>query len=194
MANIKRAQQLEASDENRMRQKNKTEGAPGPLKAGVFWGDSKCFVIQGGDSRDGASGVDPNSRLELDAHSFPACAFDLDPSIVSPRFDQVCAIDYNHERFWRRQVCICSLVSPLSRSRPPLILRVCCRWRGGPSRQSSQRHSGNGNRGGGQGGARGGGISSPGASSPAQEQHVPVRGFNATEAKNILKRGRTARV
>ncbi|KAF3396126.1 hypothetical protein F1880_007305 [Penicillium rolfsii] len=63
------------------------------------------------------------------------------------------------------------------------------RWRG-PARQSSQRQSGNGNRdkSGGQGGPRSG-NSSWGASSPAQDQHVPVRGFNATEAKNVLKKG-----
>ncbi|KAJ5105085.1 hypothetical protein NUU61_002432 [Penicillium alfredii] len=63
------------------------------------------------------------------------------------------------------------------------------RWRGGPSRQSSQRHSGNGNRErtGGQGGTRGNAAWS--GSGPAQEQHVPVRGFNAADSKNILKRG-----
>ncbi|KAJ5176508.1 uncharacterized protein N7482_002385 [Penicillium canariense] len=62
------------------------------------------------------------------------------------------------------------------------------RWRG-PSRQSSQRHSGNGNRDktGGQGGPRGG-SSSWGSTSPAQDQHVPVRGFNAAEAKTVLKK------
>ncbi|KAJ5619513.1 hypothetical protein N7510_003497 [Penicillium lagena] len=57
------------------------------------------------------------------------------------------------------------------------------RWRGGPSRQSSQRQ----NRGG-QGGQRGGNAAWSG-SGPAQEQHVPVRGFNAAETKNALKRG-----
>ncbi|KAJ5191415.1 uncharacterized protein N7498_010400 [Penicillium cinerascens] len=62
------------------------------------------------------------------------------------------------------------------------------RWRGGPSRQSSQRQSNNGNRGGGQGGPRNDNSSS-GASGPSQEQHVPVRGFNASEARNLLKRG-----
>ncbi|KAJ5934602.1 hypothetical protein N7466_004149 [Penicillium verhagenii] len=78
------------------------------------------------------------------------------------------------------------------------------RWRG-PSRQSSQRHSGNGNRdraAGGQGGqgaqagAQGGpqqnasqsGNNAWGGSGPAQDLHVSVRGFNAAEAKNILKR------
>ncbi|CEJ62132.1 hypothetical protein PMG11_10642 [Penicillium brasilianum] len=63
------------------------------------------------------------------------------------------------------------------------------RWRG-PARQSSQRQSGNGNRDktGGQGGPRGG-NSSWGSSSPAQDQHVPVRGFNAAEVKNVLKKG-----
>ncbi|CAL5872225.1 uncharacterized protein PFLUO_LOCUS6484 [Penicillium psychrofluorescens] len=57
------------------------------------------------------------------------------------------------------------------------------RWRGGPSRQSSQRQ----NRGG-QGGQRGGNAAWSG-SGPAQEQHVPVRGFNAAETKSALKRG-----
>ncbi|OOQ83904.1 hypothetical protein PEBR_32848 [Penicillium brasilianum] len=62
------------------------------------------------------------------------------------------------------------------------------RWRG-PARQSSQRQSGNGNRdkSGGQGGPRGG-NSSWSSSSPAQDQHVPVRGFNAAEVKNVLKK------
>ncbi|KAJ5929363.1 hypothetical protein N7454_007211 [Penicillium verhagenii] len=86
------------------------------------------------------------------------------------------------------------------------------RWRG-PSRQSSQRHSGNGNRdraAGGQGGqgaqgaqgaqagVQGGQQNAPqsgnnawGGSGPAQDLHVSVRGFNAAEAKNILKRGPT---
>lgn len=73
------------------------------------------------------------------------------------------------------------------------------RWRG-PSRQSSQRHSGNGNRdraAGGQGGAQSasqggpqGGNNAWGGSGPVQDLHVSVRGFNAAEAKNILKRGR----
>lgn len=69
-------------------------------------------------------------------------------------------------------------------------MSVRSRWRG-PARQSSQRQSGNGNRdkSGGQGGPRGG-NSSWGASSPAQDQHVPVRGFNAMEAKNVLKKGK----
>ncbi|KAJ5665372.1 uncharacterized protein N7477_007820 [Penicillium maclennaniae] len=58
------------------------------------------------------------------------------------------------------------------------------KWRGGPSRQSSQRHSNNGNR----GGPRNDNTS-PAASGPAQDQHVPVRGFNAAEAKSLLKRG-----
>ncbi|KAJ5577730.1 uncharacterized protein N7459_006694 [Penicillium hispanicum] len=64
------------------------------------------------------------------------------------------------------------------------------KWRGGPSRQSSQRHSGNGNRdraAGGHGGARGGNAAWS-SSYPAQDQHVPVRSFNAAEAKSILKR------
>ncbi|KAJ5100249.1 hypothetical protein N7456_006301 [Penicillium angulare] len=62
------------------------------------------------------------------------------------------------------------------------------RWRG-PGRQSSQRHAGNGNRDrtGGHGGAQGGNASWSGPSQ-AQEQHVPVRGFNAAEAKNVLRR------
>lgn len=70
---------------------------------------------------------------------------------------------------------------------------VRSRWRG-PARQSSQRQSGNGNRDktGGQGGHRGG-NSSWGAASPAQDQHVPVRGFNAVEAKNVLKKGKPER-
>ncbi|KAJ5833211.1 hypothetical protein N7474_001522 [Penicillium riverlandense] len=59
------------------------------------------------------------------------------------------------------------------------------RWRGGPSRQSSQRQ----NRGG-QGGQRGGNAAWSG-SGPAQEQHVPVRGFNAAETKSALKRANT---
>ncbi|KAJ5635503.1 uncharacterized protein N7484_008816, partial [Penicillium longicatenatum] len=73
------------------------------------------------------------------------------------------------------------------------------RWRG-PSRQSSQRHSGNGNRdrgAGGQGGAQSGsqggsqcGSNAWGGSGPVQDLHVSVRGFNAAEAKNVLKRGR----
>ncbi|OGE57153.1 hypothetical protein PENARI_c002G00339 [Penicillium arizonense] len=62
------------------------------------------------------------------------------------------------------------------------------RWRGGPSRQSSQRSGGNRDKTGGQGGARDGNAAW-GASNAPQEQHVPVRGFNAAEAKNILKRG-----
>ncbi|KAJ6130156.1 hypothetical protein N7512_002936 [Penicillium capsulatum] len=65
------------------------------------------------------------------------------------------------------------------------------RWRGGPSRQSSQRHQNNANRdraSGGQGDGRGGNAAWA-ASGPAQEPHVPVRGFNAGEAKNILKKG-----
>lgn len=72
----------------------------------------------------------------------------------------------------------------------PLILFLCCRWRG-PSRQSSQRHAGNGHRGG-QGGNRGGNAAWN-SSAPVQDQHVPVRGFNAAEAKNILKKGMACR-
>ncbi|KAJ5495539.1 hypothetical protein N7539_000655 [Penicillium diatomitis] len=67
------------------------------------------------------------------------------------------------------------------------------RWRG-PSRQSSQRQPGNGNRH--QGGGRGGNsswnanVSAGNAHASAQDQHVPVRGFNAMEAKNVLKEGK----
>lgn len=69
---------------------------------------------------------------------------------------------------------------------------VCLRWRGGPSRQSSQRQQNNANReraSGGQGDGRGG-NNTWAASGPTQEQHVPVRGFNASEAKNILRKGK----
>jgi hypothetical protein len=62
------------------------------------------------------------------------------------------------------------------------------RWRGGPSRQASQRNA-NRDKTGGQGGARDNNTAW-GASSPPQEQHVPVRGFNTAEVKNILKKGR----
>ncbi|KAJ5317348.1 hypothetical protein N7508_001856 [Penicillium antarcticum] len=62
------------------------------------------------------------------------------------------------------------------------------RWRGGPSRQSSQRNGGNRDKTGGQGGARDANAAWNASSAP-QEQHVPVRGFNAAEAKNVLKRG-----
>lgn len=75
--------------------------------------------------------------------------------------------------------------------RATLTLHTCYRWRGGLSRQSSQRHAGNGNRGG-HGGNRGGNAAWN-ASAPAQDQHVPVRGFNAAEAKNLLKKGRIGR-
>ncbi|KAJ5238730.1 hypothetical protein N7468_003349 [Penicillium chermesinum] len=63
------------------------------------------------------------------------------------------------------------------------------RWRG-PSRQSSQRNSGAGNRDRAQGGHGGsqGNNTAWATSASSQAQHVPVRGFNATEAKNILKR------
>ncbi|CAI7652833.1 unnamed protein product [Penicillium viridicatum] len=60
------------------------------------------------------------------------------------------------------------------------------RWRGGPSRQASQRNSNNRDKTGGQGSARDNNAAW-GASNPPQEQHVPVRGFNATEVKNGLK-------
>ena len=48
-----------------------------------------------------------------------------------------------------------------------------------------------------QGGSRGNAWSDSrdqGSAGPAQEQHVPVRGFNAGEAKAALKRGMCARV
>ncbi|CAI7579056.1 unnamed protein product [Penicillium crustosum] len=60
------------------------------------------------------------------------------------------------------------------------------RWRGGPSRQASQRNSNNRDKTGGQGSARETNAAW-GASNPPQEQHVPVRGFNAAEVKNGLK-------
>lgn len=78
---------------------------------------------------------------------------------------------------------MCLFYSFLGLTNPSL----CYRWRG-PSRQSSQRHAGNGHRGGGQGGNRGGNAAWN-APTPAQDQHVPVRGFNAAEAKNALKKG-----
>ncbi|OQE40217.1 hypothetical protein PENCOP_c006G08139 [Penicillium coprophilum] len=62
------------------------------------------------------------------------------------------------------------------------------RWRGGPSRQASQRSSNNRDKTGGQGGARDNNAAW-GASNPPQEQHIPVRGFNAAEVKNTLKPG-----
>ncbi|CAG8117019.1 unnamed protein product [Penicillium olsonii] len=61
------------------------------------------------------------------------------------------------------------------------------RWRGGPSRQASQRNA-NRDKTGGQGGAREN-NNAWGMSNPPQEQHVPVRGFNTAEVKNILKKG-----
>lgn len=63
------------------------------------------------------------------------------------------------------------------------------RWHRGPSRQSSQRQAGNRDRSGGQGGGGRGGNPAWNNSTPAQEQHVPVKGFNAGEAKNLLKKG-----
>ncbi|KAJ5874539.1 uncharacterized protein N7529_002969 [Penicillium soppii] len=60
------------------------------------------------------------------------------------------------------------------------------KWRGGPSRQASQRA--NRDKAAGQGGAREN-NNAWGASQPPQEQHVPVRGFNTAEVKNILKKG-----
>ncbi|KAJ5603308.1 hypothetical protein N7537_006264 [Penicillium hordei] len=62
------------------------------------------------------------------------------------------------------------------------------RWRGGPSRQASQRNSNNRDKTGGQGSARDN-SAAWGASNPPQEQHVPVQGFNAAEVKNGLKAG-----
>ncbi|KXG50288.1 uncharacterized protein PGRI_062550 [Penicillium griseofulvum] len=62
------------------------------------------------------------------------------------------------------------------------------RWRGGPSRQASQRNSNNRDKSGAQGSGRDNNAAW-GASNPPQEQHVPVRGFNAAEVKNILKPG-----
>ncbi|KAJ5404141.1 hypothetical protein N7509_004012 [Penicillium cosmopolitanum] len=72
------------------------------------------------------------------------------------------------------------------------------RWRGGPSRQSSQRQSGNRDRAGGQGQGQGQGQgagrggnpagNSNNNSTPSQDQHVPVKGFNAGEAKSLLKK------
>ncbi|KAJ5512894.1 hypothetical protein N7463_002446 [Penicillium fimorum] len=62
------------------------------------------------------------------------------------------------------------------------------RWRGGPSRQASQRNSNNREKSGGQGSARDNNAAW-GASNPPQEQHVPVRGFNTAEVKSTLKPG-----
>ncbi|KAJ5794535.1 hypothetical protein N7457_001134 [Penicillium paradoxum] len=62
------------------------------------------------------------------------------------------------------------------------------RWRGGPSRQASQRNSNNRDKTGGQASARDNNAAWS-ASNPPQEQHVPVRGFNTAEVKNILKKG-----
>ncbi|GAT19671.1 hypothetical protein RIB2604_00602510 [Aspergillus luchuensis] len=72
------------------------------------------------------------------------------------------------------------------------------RWRGGrpydQNRHSAQRHS-NARTMSAHGGSRGGqnnwGDSRDQfASGPQQEQHVPVRGFNAAEAKGALRKGR----
>ncbi|KAL1982665.1 hypothetical protein VTN96DRAFT_1035 [Rasamsonia emersonii] len=77
------------------------------------------------------------------------------------------------------------------------------RWRGGrpyeQNRQPAQRNPALGRTMGSQGGSRGGHSSNPSnawggpreqqvPAGPPQEQHVPVRGFNATESKNALKR------
>ncbi|KAL1999079.1 hypothetical protein VTN02DRAFT_5078 [Thermoascus thermophilus] len=77
------------------------------------------------------------------------------------------------------------------------------RWRGSRpydyNRQSVQRHSAGPRSMGSQGGARGGhGANLPNAwggpreqvpAGPPQEQHIPVRGFNAAESKGALRRG-----
>ncbi|KAJ5562370.1 hypothetical protein N7535_003177 [Penicillium sp. DV-2018c] len=60
------------------------------------------------------------------------------------------------------------------------------RWRGGPSRHGSQRN--NRDKTGGHGNVRDNNTAW-GASQPPQEPHVPVRGFNAAEVKNTLKKG-----
>ncbi|CAG8108361.1 unnamed protein product [Penicillium salamii] len=60
------------------------------------------------------------------------------------------------------------------------------KWRGGPSRQASQRNANRDKTA--QGGARDN-NNAWGASNPSQEQHVPVRGFNTAEVKNVLKKG-----
>ncbi|KAK4870140.1 hypothetical protein LT330_005194 [Penicillium expansum] len=62
------------------------------------------------------------------------------------------------------------------------------KWRGGPSRQASQRNSNNRDKAGGHGSARDNNAAW-GASNPPQEQHIPVRGFNNAEVKNVLKAG-----
>ncbi|ODM20045.1 hypothetical protein SI65_05031 [Aspergillus cristatus] len=65
------------------------------------------------------------------------------------------------------------------------------RWRGGrpyDNRQSGHRQSGSRNMGGPRGNAWSDSRDQSPAG-PANEQHVPVRGFNATEAKSALKRG-----
>ncbi|KAJ5318921.1 uncharacterized protein N7506_011625 [Penicillium brevicompactum] len=59
------------------------------------------------------------------------------------------------------------------------------KWRGGPSRQTSQRNA-NRDKTGGQGGPRD--NNAWGASNHPREQHVPVRGFNTAEVKSILKK------
>ncbi|KAL1969114.1 hypothetical protein VTN77DRAFT_368 [Rasamsonia byssochlamydoides] len=79
------------------------------------------------------------------------------------------------------------------------------RWRGGrpyeQNRQPAQRNPASGPRDrtmGTQGGSRSGHSSNPSnawggpreqiPAGPPQEQHIPVRGFNASESKNALKR------
>ncbi|KAJ5958980.1 uncharacterized protein N7479_006130 [Penicillium vulpinum] len=62
------------------------------------------------------------------------------------------------------------------------------RWRGGPSRQASQRNSNNRDKTAGQGNTRDNNAAWS-ASNPPQEPHVPVRGFNSTEVKNVMKPG-----
>lgn len=82
-------------------------------------------------------------------------------------------------------------------------LHIPIRWRGGRpydyNRQSVQRHSAGPRSIGSQGGARGGhGANLPNVwggpreqvpAGPPQEQHIPVRGFNAAESKGALRRG-----
>lgn len=74
----------------------------------------------------------------------------------------------------------------ISRASPSLTVIAFLRWRGGPSRQASQRNSNNRDKAGGHGSARDNNAAW-GASNPPQEQHIPVRGFNNAEVKNVLK-------
>lgn len=59
------------------------------------------------------------------------------------------------------------------------------RWRGGPSRQASQRNA-NRDKTGGQGDTRD--NNARGVSRTPQEKHIPVRGFNRAEVKDVLKK------